>query len=395
MKTITLFLAVVFSTYLVAYAQTTSIPDGAFEQALIDLGIDSDKTVNGQIATADAAAVTGVLDLEAKGISNLNGIEAFTSITELDCRFNSITNLDLTANSSLQTIRVDDNGLESISVDGLQNLTRFYATTNSLTALDFTGCTNLEYIYAGESPGLVSVTTTELNNINRLYVYGTGFTNLDVSSLPSIDRLRVDGCPNLKSLNVTGLTNMTLIYCYNTGLEALDLSSNSGLSVFLAYGNQDLVAVNLKGSGIGTHRTYSGGNFDLTGNSNLTCVEVDNVDDEDGATTNWDNDNIEDEKREVILSKDCYTEATATLKDEKVSTVDFTVTPNPVQDELTLEIDSSGSYSVSNLAGQFIIESGNFKKGTTIIDLSKLVSGIYILNLFDAHGRATVKIVKE
>lgn len=34
-----------------SYTQTTAIPDQNFEQALIDLGIDSDATINGQVLT--------------------------------------------------------------------------------------------------------------------------------------------------------------------------------------------------------------------------------------------------------------------------------------------------------------------------------------------------------
>ena len=39
-------------------AQTTYIPDIHFEQALIDLGIDSDGILNQSVATADISGVT-------------------------------------------------------------------------------------------------------------------------------------------------------------------------------------------------------------------------------------------------------------------------------------------------------------------------------------------------
>ena len=50
------------------FAQTTAIPDPYFEQALIDLGIDSDGTINGSVATADIEVVT-TLDMSVKTIN--------------------------------------------------------------------------------------------------------------------------------------------------------------------------------------------------------------------------------------------------------------------------------------------------------------------------------------
>lgn len=64
-------------------AQSTAIPDPNFEQALIDMNIDSDGVVNGQVSTADIEIVT-VNDFENvlsfAGISNLTGIQDFTNL---------------------------------------------------------------------------------------------------------------------------------------------------------------------------------------------------------------------------------------------------------------------------------------------------------------------------
>ena len=90
MKRITLLLGIVMTISMSTHAQTTAIPDANFEQALIDQGIDTDATLNGTIATADAAAFTGQLVIETKGISDLTGIAAFANLTDLRCRFNSI-----------------------------------------------------------------------------------------------------------------------------------------------------------------------------------------------------------------------------------------------------------------------------------------------------------------
>ncbi len=73
---------------------TTTIPDTNFEQALIDLGIDSDGVINQSVLTSDISGVTS-LDVSSKNISDLTGIEDFESIETLNCSNNTLTSLDL------------------------------------------------------------------------------------------------------------------------------------------------------------------------------------------------------------------------------------------------------------------------------------------------------------
>ncbi|HEX9600729.1 MAG TPA: hypothetical protein VF985_04515, partial [Mariniflexile sp.] len=67
----------------VGFSQNTAIPDPYFEQALIDLGLDS-APLNGFVPTANISSVTS-LGIPVKSISDLTGIEAFTSLMFLDC----------------------------------------------------------------------------------------------------------------------------------------------------------------------------------------------------------------------------------------------------------------------------------------------------------------------
>ncbi|MBM78517.1 MAG: Por secretion system protein, partial [Crocinitomicaceae bacterium] len=69
-------------TSLVSCNLYVLIPDQNFEQALIDLGYDD--VVNGKLLTANIINVDS-LDVFEKGISDLKGIEAFTSLKSLDC----------------------------------------------------------------------------------------------------------------------------------------------------------------------------------------------------------------------------------------------------------------------------------------------------------------------
>lgn len=92
------------------YSQKVEIPDKNFEQALVDLKIDTDGEVNGYLLKNDAQKVT-FLDVSNKKIKNLSGIEAFTSLTFLDCSNNQLSNLDLSNNIGLTIVFNDVNDL--------------------------------------------------------------------------------------------------------------------------------------------------------------------------------------------------------------------------------------------------------------------------------------------
>lgn len=94
MRTCLLFLLGIFTISI--SAQTTSIPDQGFEQALIDLGIDSDQTINGQVLTSDVASVTSLnlsdwmQNTGTFHIYNINGIDDFVSLQRLNLSNTSI-----------------------------------------------------------------------------------------------------------------------------------------------------------------------------------------------------------------------------------------------------------------------------------------------------------------
>jgi len=108
MKILLLFICTFMS--FICYSQKVEIPDKNFEQALIDLKIDTDGKVNGYLLKSDAQKVT-YLDVSNKKIRDLSGIEAFTSLSFLDCSNNQLTNLNLSNNIGLTIIFNDVNDL--------------------------------------------------------------------------------------------------------------------------------------------------------------------------------------------------------------------------------------------------------------------------------------------
>ncbi|MFN8274702.1 MAG: T9SS type A sorting domain-containing protein [Flavobacteriaceae bacterium] len=168
-----------------ASAQTTLIPDARFERALIELGIDTDQTINGQMATQDALAVTS-LEISDSSLPNypypttspdfndglihdLTGLEAFANLEQLSIRFTMAEQINLNGLMSLKHLQLGDNMLTNVDVSHNPLLESIEISNggdvyplNSIGALDLSHNPNINHIVAP------SVTQVNLNNQNNL-----------------------------------------------------------------------------------------------------------------------------------------------------------------------------------------------------------------------------------
>lgn len=151
------------------YAQTTAIPDVNFEQALIDLGIDSDGIVNGQVLTSDIENLVQ-LNVSSKNISDLTGIEGFTSLVILDVSFNSLVTMNLSDNFNLEVLDCSENVLENINLSNNTLLKELFSGNpgqtigNQMTSLDLSNNINLEVLHA---ENLYTLSSLNLKNGNN------------------------------------------------------------------------------------------------------------------------------------------------------------------------------------------------------------------------------------
>ena len=81
---------------MIGFGQLTMIPDANFEQKLIDLGHDN--VLDGSVNTASIDTLA-YLNVNNSNISDLTGIEDFTSLTFLSCDNNQLTSLDVSQNT--------------------------------------------------------------------------------------------------------------------------------------------------------------------------------------------------------------------------------------------------------------------------------------------------------
>ena len=180
-------------------AQKTYVPDDAFEQVLISLGLDN--TFDDSVYTS-AIDTIAILYMSNEGITDLTGIEDFTQLSELYCYDNQITELDLSDNS---------------------NLFEFNCSNNFLTSLDVRNGNNtgLWYFSALNNPQLYCIAVNDIAFANSTWLKDSGCafsTNCGTSSVRDFNEFKT----LIKIVDVFGREvvpkpNMTLFYIYSNG----------------------------------------------------------------------------------------------------------------------------------------------------------------------------------
>ncbi len=127
----------------------------------------SDDDVDGKVITANINSLDTLI-VHEKSISNLKGIEAFTSLTFLGCINTQITSLDVSKNTALIELYCGDNQLKKLDVSGCLSLTTFKCGNNQLISLDVSQNTALTNLGIFENQ-LTSLDLTQNVNILELH----------------------------------------------------------------------------------------------------------------------------------------------------------------------------------------------------------------------------------
>ena len=259
-------------------AQKTYVPDDNFEQLLINLGYDN--ILDDSVLTQSIDTITFIV-LDNLNISDLIGIEDFTSLETLLCSGNNLVTLDVSNNLNLIEFDCSDNNLITLDVSANSALRELFCSENPLTNLILND-TSLFRIYCSH---------TSLNTINL-----SNNSNLEVAVL---------GNCNLSSINLNGAVKLNFLYIENNNLNLLDITTNINLEILYAV-NNNLSSLDLR----------NGNNINLflnaKQNPNLTCISVD---DTVWANTNWTAGNNIDSQH--YFSEDCNSTNIKEVKESK------------------------------------------------------------------------------
>lgn len=312
---------------------TITIPDANFKAYLVGnaaININGDN----EIQCNEASSFTGTINCSNLNISDLTGIEAFTSLTELNCSHNKLMVLNISDIFTLEVLFTNNNLLSSLDLSNNVNLINLACHTNQLSTLNLNNNTHLILLYCG---------------VNQL-------TSLDLSN-------------NIE---------LGILYCDNNQISTLNLNNNDKLVGIVCENNQ-LVSL-----------TISNGNNTLLtmvkaqNNPDLTCIQVD---DAAYSTTNWVGGNFIFDPQQTF-GEDC-SNSVGTEKPEQNSLKSY---PNPVNDVLHIEMSEVTTVQILDFTGKTIVQTEQLKTGNNIIDASKLTSGVYFIQ---AETGAAIKFVKE
>lgn len=367
----------------------TLIPDIEFEKALISTGIDNIE--DGKVLTA-RIAVEKKIDLRYspyQKITDLTGIEDFTALETLNTPGTKLGKLNLTKNTALKTLNCSGEDLSTLDLTNNINLVTLDCSSNKLTSPNLSKNLALESLNAGTNilTNLDLQNNTALTSLN--VVFNTTLKSLDLSKNTNLTTLSTF-LSGLESLDVSSNKKLTSISCQSSKLTSLDVSNNT-LLVSLNCSNNLLKSLNLKN---GTNNLF-GTSLNFKGNSNLTCIQVDNVTYSDAnwttykdATAKYNLDcttytlipdsNFEDKLIALKIDKDGKNGKVATLSIAAVTSLDVSSSSikdlTGIQDFTSLKILNCSTNQLTSLtpASNLLLTELNCSSNLiTAIDVSK------------------------
>jgi hypothetical protein len=160
----------------IGFGQNVNIPDANFKAYLLGNSLIN---TNGdtEIQVSEAAAFSGSISCGAMNISNLTGIEAFTSLTYLGCVGNQLSSLNVSQNTALTGLSCGNNQLYNLDVSQNTALTMLFCGGNQLTSLNLSQNTALTQLGC-DGNQLTSLGVRNGNNTNFVNFNATGNPNL-------------------------------------------------------------------------------------------------------------------------------------------------------------------------------------------------------------------------
>ena len=209
----------------------TNFPDANFRTVVKKFDTNQDSS----LSDTEIAAVKKI-NCSNKGITNLKGIEYFTSLNILWCTDNQLTALDVSENTALTKLNCCFNKLISLDVSKNTALTILECNANRLTSLDVSKNTALTELNCSINE-LTSLDVRKNTALTELYCNDNQLTSLDVSKNTALISLSCV-CNQLTSLDVSKNTALQILNCNYNQLTVLDVSKNTALTDLECRDNQ-------------------------------------------------------------------------------------------------------------------------------------------------------------
>ncbi len=197
-----------------------NFPDAVFRDYISE---NFDSNGDGVLSSAEIAQVKNI-DLNAKGVSSLRGVEHLTALETLNCSNNPLTEIVFPNSATFKALTCYACQLPSLDVSDCPALEYLECGLNKLETLDVSGNTHLEYL-------------------------GCNYNQLDTLNVSGASALKTIRCKEnqLKALDLSGNHQLESLVCTNNLIEELDVSGKAAMSDIWCASNQ-LRELDLSGS---------------------------------------------------------------------------------------------------------------------------------------------------
>ena len=211
------------------FGQNVYIPDANFKAYLVgntNINTNSDT----EIQVSEASVFNGAIDCSNLFISDLTGIEAFTSLIDLVCNENQLISLDVSQNIVLEGLSCGNNLITSLNLSLNTALYVLWCPENQISCLNIKNGNNTNFwqFYVSENPNLSCIevddaawSTSNWTGIDFQASFSEDCNNDCSSSTVGINQLtsskNLIQILDLMGRETTFKPNTPLIYVYDDG----------------------------------------------------------------------------------------------------------------------------------------------------------------------------------
>jgi Leucine-rich repeat (LRR) protein len=381
-------------------AQTVSIPDAIFKDALVNENVarlfgdpvlqDVDVNNDGEIQLSEALNVQELYvnndqttPTEDK-IASLEGIQSFINLEILICSYNLLPELDVTQLTNLQSLSCRNNLLSNLDVSQNVDLILFTCSFNNLVNIDPTFNMALERLRVNNNQ-ITSIDVSQNIAVKDLWVQENELNNLMIQTNSNLEVLSCDN-NQLTSLDVSQNPALYFINCFKNQITTLDFSQNPLLERLSCRDNQ-LVNLNVQNNNNASITRMWAHN-----NPNLLCINVDNenatypICDMDAPFTGWCKDGAANYSEDCVLSSEDFNK-----------TIDINVYPVPVTNSLHIVSSIISKIDVVEIYSSHGVLINTIKNASLpkTINTENFAAGIYFVKISMDGNSFYKRIIKK
>ena len=251
----------------------TYVPDDAFEAYLIERGVDDQ--MDDYVFTHKLRGVD-YLDMNDRGVQNLEGIADFPNLRALNVNNNEISGeVNLNHNPLLEYVDIARNPVNALILSDHPNLFQIYAyATNSMEVLEIGNSPLLRGLSIHDA-FITEINLSRFPLLESFRAWNNSFTQIDFTQNPALTEIWVDGL-EMTFLDLSNNPLLTRLTVGESNITGVDIS-NSTLLTHINLGGNFLTSLDLSNASLLERLIVNKGqltSIDLSNNTNIYELDL-------------------------------------------------------------------------------------------------------------------------